>query len=255
MSQKLPLCALQAGPDVALYHVGPPLDLGPLPSFFYFSLSGPDSLTLDPFNQPIQFLQGKMIRCFSMTLPGHENNLPATQAMKVWADDFEKKRDPIDEFLNAFAIALDFAIREKFVNPDKMAVGGLSRGGFIALHAAAREERFKQVLAFAPITELHKVREFSHLHEDSAVRSLDVIHLSPKLTKQQIRLYIGNNDTLVDTKSSFQFIMSVVEEANRKSIRSPAVEFFLHPSIGSRGHGTPPEIFRFGAEWISTCLR
>lgn len=255
MSHKLPCCAINAGPDITLYHTGPSLDLGPLPSFFYFSLSGSDSLTLDPFNQPVQFLHGQMIRVFSMTLPGHENNLPATQAMKVWADDFTQKLDPINSFLDQFAIALDFAIKQKFVNPEKMAVGGLSRGGFIALHAAARDPLLKYVLAFAPITELYKVKEFAHLHEDPQVRSLDAIHLSPSLTDQHIRIYIGNRDTLVDTRASFNFAMSVVDQAHQKNMRSAGIEYFLHPSIGHKGHGTPLEIFRQGADWISSCIR
>ena len=244
---------IHVGPDLTLYHVGPPLDLGPLPSFFYFSLSGPDSLCLDPFNQPVQFLHGKMIRVFSMTLPGHESNLPPTKAMEVWADDFAKKRNPIMEFLNSFETALDFVIREKFVNPHKMGVGGLSRGGFIAFHAAAREERLKFVLAFAPITKLHMVKEFRTLHDDPVVQSLDAIHLSQSLAGKHLRLHIGNHDTLVGTRSSFDFAMSVVEASLVKT-RSPQVEFSLHPSIGHQGHGTPPEIFRQGADWMATCL-
>lgn len=248
-------CAIHVAPDITLYHSGPPLDLGPLPAFFYFSLSGEDSLCLDPFNQPVQFLQGQMIRVFSMTLPGHECNLPATQAMKIWADDYARKMDPIDQFLESFAKAMEFAIHEKFVDPNKIAIGGLSRGGFIALHAAARDERLKFVLAFAPITELHKVKEFAHLHDDPKVCSLDLIHVSSKLINQHLRIYIGNCDTLVDTRSSFNFAMSIVDHAHTHHIRSPKVEYFLHPSIGHRGHGTPPEVFRQGADWISSCLK
>ncbi len=247
--------SLHVAPDVTLYHLGPPLDLGPLPSFFYFSLSGTDSLCLDPFNQPVQFLHGKMIRVFSMTLPGHECDLPATGAMKVWADDFSKKFDPIDKFLDSFALALEFAIQNKFVDPNKMAVGGLSRGGFVALHAAAREERLKFVLAFAPISQLHKVKEFHHLHEDPLVLSLNLSNISQKLIHQHLRIHIGNHDTLVDTPSCFEFAMSVVNHAAQHQIRSPKVEFFLHPSIGHKGHGTPPDIFRQGADWIASCLK
>ncbi len=248
-------CALHVHPDITLYHSGPPLDLGPLPSFFYFSLSGTDSLCLDPFNQPVQFLQGQMIRVFSMTLPGHENGLPATEAIQLWAEDYAHKKDPINEFLKSFDKALDFAIENQFVNPEKMAVGGLSRGGFIALHAAAREPRLKYVVAFAPITELHKVKEFAPLQDDPKVRSLDAIHLSPALSHTHIRIHIGNRDTLVSTPSSFEFAMSVVEEAHKKNLRSAKMEYFLHPSIGHKGHGTPPEIFRQGADWIASSLK
>jgi len=248
-------CALAVGPDIALYHRGPALDHGPLPSFFYFSLSGTDSLCTDPFNQPVQFLQGQMIRVFSMTLPGHESRLPATQAMQTWADDYARGLDPIEGFLNALSSAVDFAVQQKFADPEKMAVGGLSRGGFIAFHAAARDERFRWVLAFAPITELHRVREFAHLQDDPTVRFFDAVNVCKQLSSRQLRLYIGNHDTLVNTRACFDFSQRVVEEAVQQQIRSPQVELFLHPSIGHKGHGTPPEIFRQGADWISSCLR
>lgn len=248
-------CAINVGPDITLYHSGPPLDLGPLPSFFYFTLSGTDSICLDPFNQPVAFLHGQMIRVFSMTLPGHENDLPASNAMRVWADDFTRKIDPINTFLDSFETALAFAIEQKFVDPTKMAVGGLSRGGFIALHAAAREKRLKFVLAFAPITELNKVKEFAHLQEDPAVRSLNLSQISQKIIHQHLRIYISNHDTRVHTKACVQFALSVVESAGNHQVRSPKVELILYPPIGHQGHGTPPEIFRAGADWISSCLR
>src|SRR5262245_61042258 len=93
------LCnALTVAPDVALYHTGPALDHGPLPSIFYFALSGPDSLCTDPYNQPVVFLRGKMIRFFSMTLPGHENGLSPNDALQVWADDFAKGINCLEEF-------------------------------------------------------------------------------------------------------------------------------------------------------------
>jgi len=255
MDNKLPCCALTIGPDITLYHMGPPLELGPLPSFFYFCLSGTDSLCTDPFNQPVKFLEGQMIRIFSMTLPGHENRMPATQAMQIWADDYARKLDPIENFLNTLSCAVDFAIQQKFADPEKMAIGGLSRGGFIALHAAARDERFKYVLAFAPITELHRVREFSSLHEDPTVRSLDATHLAKALAHRHLRFYIGNHDTLVDTRSCFNFSMDLVSEAIQKNIRSPRIELSLYPSIGHKGHGTPLEIFSQGANWIASCLK
>lgn len=254
MNINLSCSALHVHPDITLYHAGPPLDLGPLPSFFYFALSGKESLCTDPFNQVVQFLHGKMIRVFSMTLPGHENNLPATQAMKVWADDYLHNRDPIEDFLQSLFQATEFAINNRFADPTKLAIGGLSRGGFIALHAAARDPRFRFIVPFAPITELHRVKEFASMEDHPAIRSLDVMHLKQNLWNRCIRLYIGNHDTLVDTKSCFNFAMNLVEEAAHNNLRSPQIEFFLHPSIGHKGHGTSLDVFRQGADWISSCL-
>ncbi len=246
--------ALTVAPDITLYHVGPPLDLGPLPSFFYFALSGPDTLCLDPFNQPVQFLQGRMIRIFSLTLPGHENHLPATQAIQVWAEDISRGADRIENFLDQTAAAIDFAIREKFVDPAKIAMGGLSRGGLIAAHAAAREERARFLLLFAPVTQLGRAKEFAQLQNHPQVLAYDLERLSDSLCNRHVRIYIGNNDTRVSTRSCFDFAMALTEKAVEKKIRSPQIEMIISPSIGQMGHGTSPEVFRQGARWLEESL-
>lgn len=255
MKREIPCAALTVAPDIALYHSGPALDHGPLPSFFYFALSGPDSLCLDPFNQPVQFLHGKMIRVFSMTLPGHEDNLPPAQALSLWAEDISKGIDPIGNFLEQAAQAIDFAIREKFADPSKMAVGGLSRGGFIASHVAARDPRFRFLLGFAPLTKLHKAKEFSEMQDHPLARSYALETLAESLYSRHTRLYIGNSDTRVGTRSCFDFAMTLTEKAHEKKIRSPQIELIVSPSVGQFGHGTPPHIFQQGADWIAACLK
>ena len=173
-----------------LYHTGPPLDYGPLPSFFYFALSGPDSLTQDPFNQPVQFLLGKMVRIFSMTLPGHENNLPAENAMRLWAEDISSGVDPIEPFLTSISKALDFGIKEGFIDSEKMGVGGLSRGGFIACHVAARDEKIRSLLAFAPLTRLALIKEFSSLQSNPLV-SPTMSKILPKNSPHATAVFIS----------------------------------------------------------------
>ena len=196
--------ALSVTPDITLYHTGPALDHGPLPSLFYFAISGPDSLCLDPYNQIVQFLHGEMIRIFSMTLPGHEEGLPAIDAMKIWAEELSKGNDCVEIFLNSLGIAVDFAIREKFAAPQKLATAGLSRGGFIASHLAARDERFRYLLCFAPLTRLSKIKEFTKDHDLTLANKLDLIHLAPYLSDRHVRMFIGNDDTRVGNKKLFR---------------------------------------------------
>ncbi len=252
---KIPFVSLSPAPGVSLFHTGPALDHGPLPSLFYFALSGEDSLSLDPFNQPVAFLHGKMIRVFSMTLPGHENGLPAAKALSVWADDFSKGVDCIGEFLEQAEKAVSFAIREKFADPSKLAFAGLSRGGMIAAHLAARVPACRFLLAFAPLTKLKNAKEFSELKHHPLAESFDLERIAPALCNRHVRLYIGNHDTRVGTKSCFDFAMSLVESAREHKVRVPQIELFISPSIGHMGHGTPPEIFHQGAHWIAECLK
>jgi esterase FrsA len=249
------ITALNAGSGVTLYHTGPALDHGPLPAVFYFALSGPDSLTLDPFNQPVRFLMDQKIRLFSLTLPGHENSLPATQAIQLWAEDMARGIDCLGNFLEQAETAFHFALAKQLIDPHKCAAAGLSRGGFLAAHFAARLEKVRFLLAFAPITKLHKAKEFAEHKDDPKVLRWDLEHLAPSLCDRHVRLYIGNCDTRVGTRSCFDFAESLVTQAVHKKIRSPQIELFLTPSIGQMGHGTSPEVFRQGADWLVDCFQ
>lgn len=242
---------LDSGFSVPLYHVGPPLDRGPLPSIFYFSLSGHDSLTKDPFNQPVQFLSDRWIRFFSLTLPAHENGLDPHKAIQVWAEDISKGIDCLNTFFDQALSAIEFSVRQKLADPQKLALAGLSRGGFIASHIAARDERFRYILQFAPLTDLSKTKEFASLTEHPIVQSLALNKLAPQIADRHIRLYIGNKDTRVGTGACFDFASQLTAAS---TLRSPHIEFIMSSSIGLMGHGTSPEIFRQGALWLASCL-
>ncbi len=234
-----------------LFHVGPPLDHGPLPSIFYFAISGPDSLCLDPFNQPVCFLNGKWIRIFSMTLPAHEEGLSPHDALSIWAKEIAKGRDPLEHFFKQALEAVEYTVRQKLADPHKLGIAGLSRGGLIASHLAARETRFKAILQFAPLTRISKGKDFEAVKDHPIAESLDAVHLAKELANRHIRFYIGNKDSRTHTKSCFEFAMQLVEYS---TIRSPQIELIMTPSIGQMGHGTSPEAFRQGAEWLAQCL-
>ncbi len=86
--------------------IGPELSYGPLPALFYFALSAQDSLNLDPFNQPAVYLSSLPMRIFSITLPGHENQLPPTQALEVWAREIAVGNNVIATFVSKVKTAV-----------------------------------------------------------------------------------------------------------------------------------------------------
>ena len=248
------LQALTAAPGVTLFHTGPSLDLGPLPAIFYFALSGEDSLTLDPYNQPVQSLSGEMVRVFSMTLPAHEGGLSPHDALRVWAEDISKGRDFLAPFLDQIQIAVDFALREKFIDEKKMGLMGLSRGGLVASFVAARDPRFRFLLGFAPLTKLSLAKEFQEILEAPYVQFYDANTLAEQLADRHVRLYIGNRDTRVSTRDCFDFSMNLVNAAHEARIRPAQIELIMTRSIGQMGHGTSPETFAQGAAWLMECL-
>lgn len=245
--------ALNVTPEITLFYTGASLDKGEMPALFYFALSGEDPLCLDPFNQIVQFLSDDPIRIFSMNLPGHEPPFPPTEAMGLWADDLEKENDIITDFIDQAEAAIRFAIDQRYVNKDKIALEGLSRGGFIASHLAARMKEIRFLLEFAPLTDLSILKEFKEKKPPLAEK-LHVKHLTDQIWDRHVRIYIGNRDLRIGTRNTFDFVEKLSNKAFKEGLRSPQIELFVSPSIGHLGHGTGPEIFKAGADWIAEVL-
>jgi predicted esterase len=229
--------------------LGPPIEAGPLPAVFYFSLSAHDSLQLDPYNQPAIYLSNPALRIFSISLPGHDL-LPPTEALRFWADEIHQGRDVIQAYVKEVADYIGHLIHKQVIDPERLGVMGLSRGAFIASHTAALIPEIKHILGFAPLTRLRNVQEFQDLDVDR----WDLTHLADKIYNRNIRCYIGNRDTRVGTESCFEFISALANTAFEQKISSSPIELFITPSIGHKGHGTSPEIFREGAAWLEKKL-
>ncbi len=108
--------------------------------------------------------------------------------MSVWAKIFSENPHFLEPFFQSIEEAIAFAIQRELIDPHHMAIGGLSRGAFVASHIAAREKRFKLLLGFAPLTQLGAIKEFQHLNPSQ----YDLKSLAPLLEDRRIRLYIGN---------------------------------------------------------------
>jgi predicted esterase len=223
-----------------VHFIGPPLEDGPMPTLFYFSLSAKTSLEQDPFNQPVQFLEGTPIRIFSVTLPAHENNLPPENAMDVW----EERMKGGDLVIPPFIEKLKGIVNElkPHIKGGNLIAAGLSRGAYIACHLAAVCPEITHLLGFAPLTRFRAAKE------------LDLEILVPSLYNRTIRFYIGNHDTRVGTDHAFSFIDHLAKEAHKHRIRSSPIELIVGPSIGYQGHGTSPKVFKEGAAWVKEVL-
>lgn len=232
-----------------IFHRGPALFLGPLPSLFYFTLTGQDSLATDPYNQPITALGNELIRAFSLTLPGHNTGEPASVGIDFWAHQIALGEDPITPFLRQCSDALDFLLSEQLIKAGYIAAVGLSRGAFIATHWAAVDPRIQIILGFAPLVNLDHLEEFHH-NPPALAHSLSLIERVHLLVGKQLCFFIGNHDTRVSTDNCFSFITKLAKVSYKEGIRSPPIEMHILPSIGHRGHGTSPEAFRQGTVWL-----
>ena len=235
-----------------LYYVGPDLEEGPLPCVIYLALSAKESLMTDPFNQPVLPLYHSSIRVFSVDLPHHGETLASTEGMKKWAHSFSNEEDILSHFLDQLETSLRLVF-SKFP-PSNIGIMGLSRGGFLASHLAARFSNLSSFVAFAPLTRLDLVKEFSALIDSPSIQKLHLSFLTETLCQKNIRIYIGNRDLRVSTDACYTWVKALVEAAFSKEIRSPTIELLLKPSIGFLGHGTSKESFQEGASWLLSKL-
>jgi alpha/beta superfamily hydrolase len=239
-----------------IYHRGPPLKVGPLPSVIYFSLSGEESLGLDPYNQPAVFLSENGLRVFSVTLPGHEGAFPHPHAIKSWGNALSEGKNIIGEFSLVCSAVLDYLIEKNYVDSSFIASAGLSRGAYVATYLAANDKRIGTILGFAPLTRFETIKDLKDFKEFKDFATPDLLSecalesLVAGLVDKTLRFYIGNHDTMVGTEHCFSFIRKLTESAYEEKRKFPPVELIVYPSVGHKGHGTPPEIFRAGCEWL-----
>jgi pimeloyl-ACP methyl ester carboxylesterase len=239
------------GPNSLVIHCkGPALSLGPLPAIFYFTSTGEDSLLVDPFNQPAVFLEGQPVRFFSFTLPYHGKDVDNKIVMTNWATELSQGGQFLTTFLEQCIENITHLIDSHYIEPTNIAVAGLSRGAFVATHLAIKDPRIRTILGYAPLTTLSYLSEYEFFKEMPEVAKWELSGFLDQLVDKQIRYYIGNHDTRVGTDACFHFATSIVERAYAQKIRSPAVDFIMTPSIGHRGHGTAPEIFLDGMNWL-----
>jgi esterase FrsA len=216
--------------ELGLSWTGRPLDAGPLPAFFYFALSAEESLHTQPYCQPVHTLQNTSFRCFSLDLPFHTGQQNPNQAIIEWAAN----QNATHPFIRKCVQAVDTLFDSQLINADHLYCGGLSRGGYAALHLAAADPRFKAVVGFAPLTSF----------------SDEPNNLIDSLIHTEIRFYIGNRDERVSTAKAFHFLQELTEAKYRNGERSPKTEMIMTPSIGHKGHGTTPGTFTDGAHWL-----
>lgn len=235
-----------------IYYTGPDVATGPLPALFYFSIAGDESLSLNPYNTPVTYFKNVPCRVFSWTLPGHGEGFDKHQAMHFWAESFAKERNILEEFFDVVSAGIEWLIVQGIIDPAHMAAAGLSRGGFVATHIAARFHNLHTLLAFAPVTDLSVLKAFQNVNssrlEPLSLCKLSISHL------RHLRFYIGNRDTLVGTKTCFKTIETYAEEVHVKHARHCLVELYITQSAGQHGHGTSPGAFEEGTLWLKQHL-
>src|SRR5262245_51250778 len=135
----------------------------PVPTLVVLAHEIAGTLTSNDYNKVGRLLAKNGFLCVALDLPCHGENVLAGEpaGLEGWAARLRKNEDFVADFTKQASAVLDQLVADGFADRDKIAVCGTSRGGFMALHFAGAEPRVRCVAAFAPVTDLAALREFS----------------------------------------------------------------------------------------------
>lgn len=175
----------------------------------------------------------------SLDVPSHGEDKPAG-GLGGWRTSMESKDNFVDRFAKRASDVLDHLIKEGYTDPKKVVASGTSRGGFIALHFAAREPRVHTVVAFAPVIDLLAVTEFKGLENNDLAKELNLLRHADKLADRRVWICIGNQDARVNTDDTIAFTRLAVKAAKAPSKVVP-IELHVMPTAIHRIHATAHE--------------
>ena len=223
----------------------------PAPTLFILSGTAASSLGDAYFRQCGNQLIEKGFLCVSLDLPCHgsEKYKDEPEGLEGWAFRIKHGQAFVGEFTSKLSEVLDYLVAEKYSDLNRIGACGTSRGGFIALHWAAKEKRIKCVTAFCPVVKLSVLDEFRGLEQQCLVKNTDLDISTDKLADKAIWIVIGDQDTRVDTDSVIKF----AREVSRASGKRSCIELHVMPE--PRGHETPEAAPHSAALWIERYMQ
>lgn len=188
---------------------------GPAPLLLVFAAHIEQTLGEEPYVGSGRLLLEHGFVCAALDLPCHGEDQRAgeTNALEGWRRRMEKGESVIPAFASRVSQLLDHLVASGVADPGRVAAAGISRGGFVAFHAAAADPRIRAISAFGTVSNLTNLREFHGMEADPSVSSLSLIRQAPRLVDRSIWVHISNNDERVGTSSAVAAIMQIVEEA------------------------------------------
>lgn len=185
----------------------------------------------------------------SIDLPCHGKQVRKGEpsGLAGWSFRLAQNEDIIAEFNARLSQVLDHLIETRVADPDRIAICGTSRGGFLALHFAAHDRRVRCAAAFAPITDPRVVREFVANATHPFVVSASLENHAERLAHQPVWIVIGDQDERVSTDCAVALAARLRAIAEIKAV--PA-KVELHVMPEPRGHTTPTGSSGRAAAWI-----
>ncbi|MFO0917636.1 MAG: alpha/beta fold hydrolase [Planctomycetaceae bacterium] len=251
--EHLPSLPVQVTASGVRYGIWPEKPMQPAPTLFIFSGALEDTLKSEYFRQAGNVLAKQGYLCVSIDLPCHGQDVRAEEpdGLAGWRHRLEQGDDFVAHATSRFRQVLDELIALKLADPDRIAACGTSRGGYMAVQFAAADPRIKCVAAFAPVTELTALREFSKFPQQERTNSLSLKSRAGQLAGRAVWVIIGDRDDRVSTEEAIAFCRAVTAESLER--KRPAL-VDLHVVSEPKGHTTPSGAAELAAAWIDRQL-
>lgn len=235
-------------PEGVAYALWPAVPAKPAPVLFVLAGSRMETLSSRYFRQAGHYLAKDGVLCVSIDLPCHgDEATPDIKGLTGWRTRCEQGHDLVEEATSRLSRVLDHLLAEGLADPKKIAVSGTSRGAFIASHFAIRDPRAGPVLAFAPLTDLARLREFQGAEKLPLVQAIALEKNAAGLADHPFWLVIGDRDDRVGTDAAISLARAVTA-AGLAGGNPGGVD--LHVIAEPRGHTVPAGYAETGAEWL-----
>jgi pimeloyl-ACP methyl ester carboxylesterase len=222
----------------------------PAPTLLVLASTPEKSLGDPDYLQCGAVLRRQGFLCASLDLPCHGADHRSNEPVELagWAHRLDGGADLVGDFISRTENVLDHLIATGATDPERIAVCGVSRGGFMAFHLAARDERVRAVVAMAPVTRLAAVKEFQQLRHPERAEALSTTKLADRLADQKVWIAIGDRDCRVGTDETIAFARQLSASAIRQSLPPPVD---LHVVGEAGGHTTPQGAAEQSARWVT----
>jgi dienelactone hydrolase len=226
----------------------------PAPTLFIFASDIKGTLDNPYFRQCGDALAERGYLCVSLDLPGHGSDQREGEpgALGTWRTRSDEGEDFIAPFTARVRAVLDHLIATGASDPARIAACGTSRGGFMALQVAAADPRIKAVAAFAPVTNLMALREFSGAKNTEHVATLSLLANAEKFAGRAVWVIIGDRDDRVSTDDAIAFARRATVVSLEKT-EAADVTLLVVPE--AKGHTTPQGAPELAAAWIAERLK
>ncbi len=225
----------------------------PAPTLLLLAMSGAGTLRNDPYRLVGLHLRAQGWQIVSLDLPCHGADRRDHESPELpgWAARTAAGEDFVAAFQARVNDVLAHLIAGGMADPNHMAAAGTSRGGYLALQAAAGNPHLRAVAAFAPVTDLLALREFTGQEDNPLVHRLALTRQAEPLADRAVWITIGSADDRVDTDRCIAFTRALVHAATARGFKPNVI---LH-LLATPGHASFPPWHADAADFFSCELR